>query len=147
VSSPAHICLLKKETAHRLTTEMLFSGIALFASAVVIAVVAELTARGKLSVNGGAGLRIPSVMASPEAWLAGHRAARVWLHLSAASLAVPALLCVMGPSEVANIALLIGMVVAVVLLLIGTMRAHRAASLVAGGQGRMDDTSGANGTD
>lgn len=113
---------------HRLG--MIFSGIALLLSAVAIAVIAELTARGKVPVNGGAGIRIRSVMASQKAWETGHRAARPWLHLAAVVLATTAIISMVAERATADIALLVGMLVALTAVIISGIRAHRAASEV-----------------
>lgn len=107
-----------------------FSGIALLVSAAVVTLTAELTARGKVSVNGGAGIRIRSVMASQEAWVKGHRAARPWLHLAAAALATTALVSMVAERRTADIALLVGMLVALGDVVVAGVVAHRAASAV-----------------
>jgi hypothetical protein len=114
----------------RFSTHMLLSGLALFASASVISVVAELTARGIVGPNGGAGIRIASVMRSEAAWQVGHRAARRWLHSGAAALAGSGVLDIVAPSRVADTYLPIGMALAVCFLIVGAVVAHRAARLV-----------------
>lgn len=106
------------------------SGVLLLISAVVIAVSAELAARGKIRVNGGVGIRIPSVMASQEAWVQGHRAARPWLHMAAAALGTTALVSMVAERPTADIALLVGMLVALTDVVLAAVIAHRAASAV-----------------
>lgn len=109
---------------------MIWSGIALLAGAIVVALTAELTARGKVPVNGGAGIRIRSVMASQDAWVAGHRAARAWLHLAAILLAAAAVVSMTAPRAVGDIALLVGMLAGLGSVVIAGVSAHRAATEV-----------------
>lgn len=114
----------------RFSTRMLFSGLTLIASGSIVAVVAELTARGILGPNGGAGIRIASVMRSKAAWQVGHRAARAWLHGGAAAVAGSGALSIVAPSRLADTCLPIGMALAVCLFIVGAVVAHRAARLV-----------------
>lgn len=114
----------------RFSTRMLLSGLTLIASGSIVAVVAELTARGIVGPNGGAGIRIASVMRSRAAWQVGHRAARAWLHGGAAALAGSGILDIVAPSRVAATYLPIGMALAVCFLIVGAVVAHRAARLV-----------------
>lgn len=109
---------------------MVFSGIALLIGAVVVSVIAETTARGRVSVNGGAGIRIPSVMASEQSWQGGHRAARPYLHATAGALGLAALCAIFAPTTLANIALLGGMAIGIASLAAGTVAAHRAAKKI-----------------
>lgn len=111
---------------------MVVSGIVMILAAIVVAITAEGCASGKIRMNGAIGIRIGSVMASQEAWLAGHKAARVQLLLAAGALFIGGLLGVLpGVSmAVSNIGLLISMVACLVFLGFGTAAAIRAANLV-----------------
>lgn len=87
-------------------------------------------ARGRLGVNHLAGIRFHHVMASPEAWQAGHRAALVPVTIGCAlavgSIVVP---LVVGPTEDAIAIWAIGsMVVLLFGTLVGTWRADQAAT-------------------
>jgi hypothetical protein len=87
-------------------------------------------ARGWLGVNHLAGIRFRHVMASPEAWQAGHRAAlvpvTVGCALAVGSIVVP---LVVGPSEEAIAFWAAGsMIVLSFGTLIGTWRADQAAT-------------------
>ena len=91
-------------------------------------------ARGRLGVNHLAGIRLQHVMASPEAWQAGHRAAlvpvTVGCALAVGSVVVP---LVMGPSEDAMATWEIGSMVALLFgTLVGAWRADQAATDVLG---------------
>jgi len=56
---------------------MLISGIVLMLAAILVVGVNEAAARGRLGINGFAGIRFGSLMLSERAWREGHRAARV----------------------------------------------------------------------
>ena len=91
-------------------------------------------ARGRLGVNHLAGIRFRHVMASPEAWQAGHRAAlvpvTVGCALAVGSVVVP---LVMGPSEDAMAIWAIGSMAALLFgTLVGAWRADQAATNVLG---------------
>lgn len=106
---------------------MLLSGLALIGSGLLVALVAELAARGVLRRNGGAGIRIASVMRTQRTWVVGHRAARWWLHGAACSICASGLLSVVAARRIADMGLLAGMAVGVSLVGVAAMIAHRAA--------------------
>jgi len=106
---------------------MLFSALMLIASGSVISVVAELTSRGVVGPNGGAGIRIASVMRSESTWKVGHRAARAWLHAAAAALVGSGLLSILAPQRVVDSWLPIGLAVAFCFLIVSAIVASRAA--------------------
>ncbi|MCS5523970.1 SdpI family protein [Curtobacterium flaccumfaciens pv. oortii] len=106
---------------------MLLSAVMLMASGLVVSTVAELTARGVLGPNGGAGIRLASVMRSKAAWTAGHRAARAWLHAGAAALIGSGVLGVVAPKRIVEAALPIGMALALGFLIVSGVVASRAA--------------------
>lgn len=110
----------------------LLSGLSLVLSGVVVVVVAEAAARSHLGANGGAGIRLPSLMSSPKAWRLGHRRARVPLDLGGAVLVAGGLFGAFAPSSTAsNIWILVSMITALGAVGIGTMLAVRAARHVA----------------
>ena len=106
---------------------MLFSGLALTCSGVIVSLVGELAARGILRRNGGAGIRIASVMKTEATWKAGHRAARPWLHGTALAFGGAGILNMVATPSVAEPGLLVGMTSGFFLLIGGAVVAHRAA--------------------
>jgi uncharacterized membrane protein len=59
-----------------MTYETNFAAYIVAAAMLLVVVVTQLAASGKIRRNGFVGLRIPPTMASEAAWVAGHRAAR-----------------------------------------------------------------------
>ncbi|GAA3342511.1 hypothetical protein GCM10017714_31220 [Curtobacterium pusillum] len=106
---------------------MLFSGLALTCSGVIVSLVGELAARGMLRRNGGAGIRIASVMKTEATWKAGHRAARPWLHGTALAFGGSGIVNMIATPSIAEPGLLIGMASGLFLLSSGAVIAHRAA--------------------
>ncbi len=104
--------------------------IVLLVSAVAVSLTAEVTARGKLGVNSGIGIRVGYVTHSDEAWVAGHRAARPLLHASSAAFALAGVLSLVLPgiSEGAGSVIAVsGCLVALVLVIAASVKASRAA--------------------
>jgi hypothetical protein len=62
----------------------------LAAAMLLVVVVTQLAATGKIGRNGFVGIRIPPTMASDAAWIAGHRAARMPSWIGFALVAVTA---------------------------------------------------------
>ena len=60
-----------------MTYETNFTAYIISAAMLLVVVVTQLAASGKIHRNGFVGIRIPPTMASDAAWTAGHRAARV----------------------------------------------------------------------
>ena len=60
-----------------MTYETNFTAYIIAAAMLIVVVVTQLAASGKIRRNGFFGISIPPTMASDAAWLAGHRAARV----------------------------------------------------------------------
>jgi len=60
-----------------MTYQANFAGYTVAAAMLVVVVVTQLAASGRIRRNGFIGLRIPPTMASDAAWVAGHRAALV----------------------------------------------------------------------
>ena len=104
----------------------MISLITLSIAALLISASAELAARGIVGPNAGAGIRIPSVMASRAAWQAGHRAARWWMHLAALCFAVMAISITVAP-ETMNVAVGIGVLAGLAAVTVAAVVAHRAA--------------------
>lgn len=101
-----------------------------FAACAVVFGTTLAAARGRLGVNHLAGIRFRHVMASPEAWQAGHRAAlvpvTVGCALAVGSIVVP---LVVGPSEEAIAFWAAGsMIVLLFGTLVGAWRADQAAT-------------------
>lgn len=104
-------------------------GIVLVLVAVVLSWTVEAAARGRVGVNPLIGIRVGDVTASPEAWRAGHRAARPLTHTASAVAAGTGVLISLpsvsenaaGWSVIAACLLILGLVVA------GAMKANRAA--------------------
>ncbi|MET4052580.1 hypothetical protein ABID81_001950 [Frigoribacterium sp. PvP054] len=107
-----------------------------FAGCAVVFGTTLAAARGRLGVNHVAGIRFDHVLASPEAWQAGHRAALVPVTVGCALAVVTATVPVVarGLSEGAQGAWIVGStIVLLVGVLGGAWRADRAAVVVLSG--------------
>lgn len=111
----------------RFNDPVMFSGVALAVSGMLVVLVAESAARGKLGLNAGAGIRIPSVMKSAEAWRTGHRAARVWLDCGGVTLGAGGLVAAPGPRWLGDPGIIAAMAVGLCLIVLGSGVARRAA--------------------
>jgi hypothetical protein len=111
---------------------MLVGGIVLVLAGVLVIVVGELTASGRLGMNSIAGIRFGAMMASDEGWTAGHRAARSPIDLAGVMLAVTGLLLLFLPvsENAAGSIVLVGAGIALVLIVIATIVAQGAARRV-----------------
>jgi hypothetical protein len=96
------------------------------AAAVVVALVTLLAAAGRLRRNSIAGIRIPSLLASDEAWRNGHRAA-VLPTAAAAIICVVLAAVVLTGRPIAYLGAPLETVVLVLGVLVGTLSARRAA--------------------
>lgn len=107
-------------------------GVLLIASGMAVSWAAEATARGKLGMNSFVGIRVGYVTHSPEAWLAGHRAARWPTHAAAGIFAACGiLLLVMDVSDAMGAWITIGASLGVLgTVIAAAVRASRAAELV-----------------
>jgi hypothetical protein len=104
-----------------------------FAGCAVVFGTTLAAARGRLGVNHLAGIRFAHVMASPQAWRAGHRAALVPVTVGCALAVVSAVVPVVvsGLTDGAQGAWIVGsMIVLLVGVLGGAWRADRAAVAV-----------------
>lgn len=102
----------------------------IFAGCAVVFGTTLAAARGRLGVNHLAGIRFPHIMASPEAWRAGHRAALLPVTVGCALAVVTAIVpaAVSGLSDGAQGAWIVGsMIVLLIGVLGGAWRADRAA--------------------
>ena len=72
-----------------MTYETNFTAYIIAAAMLLVVLVTQLAASGKIRRNGFVGLRIPPTMASDAAWVAGRRAARVpsWIGFALAAIA------------------------------------------------------------
>lgn len=105
-------------------------GLILAGAGLLIGWMGNMQRNGTLKRNPMMGIRIPSTMASDEAWDAGHRAAAATTIASGGVLLVGGLAVVaMGPSA-AGVGIGITTVATVVLTLLSAVQAHRAAKAV-----------------
>ena len=95
-------------------------------ASIVVAVVAALTAVGRLRRNSVAGIRIPSLYASEVAWRTGHRAA-VTPTAAAAVICVVLAIAVLADSDFTVAGPILETAVLVIGVLAGTTLASRAA--------------------
>jgi len=111
---------------------MLISAVVLMLAAILIVAVNEAAARGRLGINGIAGIRLGSLMVSERAWQEGHRAARVPMIAAGAVLFFSglALLALPLPESTLSTTTIVGTVVAVALVLVAAFVAKRAADRV-----------------
>lgn len=94
----------------------------------------KAAASGKLARNGFAGIRIPSTMASDEAWAAGHRAAIPALSVNVLLIgvlaAIAAVLVMLDQVGGAFAVAMSGFVVNLGMLVFSAVKANRAAKAV-----------------
>jgi len=98
---------------------------------ILVLVVSELAARGRLGINSLAGIRTGALMMSDEAWTAGHRAARIPMGLAGLVIFVAGALALLLrlDGEATGTLVLASSAAALILVLIGAMVANRAANL------------------
>jgi hypothetical protein len=110
----------------------LLLGVLLILAAVVLWVVAARTANGSLGPNRWAGLRTRATMASPEAWVAAHRAARAGMQTAAVILGVTgvAVGVLAWTTDLLPLIVLVGVALMSGALVRATMIANRAAKKV-----------------
>lgn len=90
--------------------------------------VARATASGRLGRNVAAGIRTRATMASDEAWLAAHRAARSPMETAGWCTVAAGLLGLLAPSVFVLVAVAVtSTVLVLILVLTGGVRASRAA--------------------
>lgn len=91
---------------------------ALAAAMLLVTVVTQLAASGKIRRNGFVGIRIPPTLATDEGWLAGHKAAVLPSWIGVGLVAFPAVVAQVvpgpGPFLACTILLLLSLTVAVV---------------------------------
>jgi len=98
-------------------------------SGVLLIWMARATASGRLKRNSIAGIRIPSTMASDEAWQAAHvRAKRVTMFAGYASVATGLFALLPVPAPVLGAAVIVGSAAMLVLVLYGARVGSRAAT-------------------
>jgi hypothetical protein len=111
---------------------MLISGIVLMLAAILVVAVNEAAARGRLGINGFAGIRFGSLMLSERAWREGHRAARVPMLLVGAALFGGGLVVAPGllGEDAASVLVIGASVAALALVAVAAFVAARAADRV-----------------
>lgn len=96
---------------------------------VLLAFTAEATARGRLGLNSFMGLRFGYLVASDEAWYAGHRAARIPLVLSGVVVFIAGVILMLAqPNDnAANVVVGVAMGVLLLLVIVAAVIGNRAA--------------------
>lgn len=107
--------------------------VTLVAAALLLLVLGKRAAEGKLARNYTMGIRIRSTLASDEAWLAGHQAARRPTDIGAVGMGLSGVLAVLLQGNNVGIvaSVLAGASWLFVWIFIGAKRADRAAKAVA----------------
>jgi hypothetical protein len=111
---------------------MILAGWVLLLAGILIVLGSESAARGHLGVNSIVGLRLGYLMVSDQAWLAGHRAARIVLDIAGSIffLTGALVLTVPLPESVMGTIVLVSAVVVVLLVVVAGIIANRAARTV-----------------
>lgn len=110
---------------------MTIASVVLIVAGLLVGVTTELCASGRIGRNGFVGLRLAPLYDSDEAWRIGHRAARVWTWLAAASAVVSGVLgFVVSDENDYGAVVLVGTLVMVVLLGVSCVAAYRAGVAV-----------------
>ena len=111
---------------------MLVAGIVLVLVGVLVVVITELAASGRLGINSIAGLRFGAMLASDEGWTVGHRAARVPLDLAGVALVIAGLIYLVVPmTDGVSVLVVIGaMVFTLAMVAIAAVVGNRAATQV-----------------
>jgi ABC-type sugar transport system permease subunit len=97
---------LRSAVNHRLRQEgptVIALLIVLPLATLLVAVMSQLGGNGRLPRNGSFGLRIPSTMASDEAWRAGHHAAARPAWIGFGVIAIVAILALLLPTSIAGV--------------------------------------------
>ena len=107
----------------------ILSGLAFVGAGVVLWVVAERTADGRIGPNRCAGIRLRSTRQSDEAWVAGHQAAKQGTRVAAALMVVTGvgLLAASGNSDLALLLIIVGSALWCGAIVKATMAANSAA--------------------
>lgn len=108
------------------------TGVLLIAAGMTISWAAEATARGKIGVNSLIGIRVGYVKHSPEAWRAGHRAARWPSHAAGGIFAACGILVLaLDPSDETGAGIIIGgSLASLAAIIVAAVKANRAAELI-----------------
>ena len=109
---------------------MIATGITFIATAVLLAVVARLTATGRIKRNAYGGIRTKASMADDESWLIVHKAAQPWMFASAAALLAAGVGAFIAGSNDAAIGIvsLVGALFCAVFAFAGTAAGRRAVA-------------------
>lgn len=108
---------------------MIFGSIVIALVAIAAPLVMHACAAGRIPVNQLAGIRIASVMASPDAWRAGHKAAlpATWIGAIAAFVLAAVSFSPALPEGAQSAFVVAAAIVLVAALVIGSVFANRAA--------------------
>ncbi|MEO7124429.1 MAG: SdpI family protein [Lacisediminihabitans sp.] len=108
---------------------MSFFSIAIAIAAVVSALIMHGCASGRIPINQFVGIRLPSVMASSGAWLAGHKAAIpiAWVGAVLCAALAWASASRVFPAGADSPFMVAAIVVLLAAVIVGSMLAHRAA--------------------
>jgi uncharacterized membrane protein len=109
---------------------VIVAAIVLFVLAAAIVGTTGAAAGGLLGPNHVAGIRIPALLASPEAWRVGHRHALAPLVLAGVIAVAAGVVCLVRPDSVGVLIVVVLLIVA--LIAFGVVRAGRAALGVEG---------------
>jgi uncharacterized membrane protein len=104
---------------------VIVAAIVLFVIALAIVATAGAAATGLLGPNHVAGIRIPALLASPEAWRIGHRRALAPLALAGVIGVAAGIVCLVRPDSVG--VLIVALLLIVALIAFAVVRAGRAA--------------------
>ena len=107
----------------------LFLGVVMIGSGVLIAVVNNRAADGRIGVNTVAGIRTKQTMASEEAWQAAHQAAKPWNQFGALMSIVTGFVVIgLSSSAVALFTVLfVGVALMLIAVVAGAVVGHRTA--------------------
>lgn len=116
------------------TDALVLTAVFIVIGSIGFSIIIELAARGRLGPNRFIGLRSDALLASPAAWMAGHRAARAPIALACAAALVLSLVALVVPVMVVQaIALFIAAIALFGGGLLGLTRAEDAAEDAGGG--------------
>jgi len=113
---------------------MEIAGVVLIVAGIVVVWGAEVTASGRLGINGLIGLRFGALLMSDRAWHLGHRAARVPIDLAGAFLILTGILVLTLdlPEDAVGILVIFGAIAALAMIILGSVLGSREANRVLG---------------
>lgn len=109
------------------TGEAVFGGVVLLGAAVVVFIVGRMSAAGTLPRNWMVGIRVPSTLASDEAWETAHKAGGWLMQLAAIGPLIAGIVTLFRPSgETAVVAIFAGLIWLVLFVIASGFAARRA---------------------